>query len=280
MALAPGAPERLQLLNWRILGAGTALPRRGLSGELYGPCSIALSSTSSAKVLLLDCGPGTIRSLSAYGIQLEQIRRVLITHEHADHVLDVLALLFARRNPRLAGCEELELHGPAGVFGPLLEAGQILGALGRDGFAGAGARLYEWSAPELERGVRIGDLLVRGLDTGHTTLAKAYRIEAAGGQVFAFSGDAEENDAVVEIARAADLFVCECATADNDPLRGHLQPSGVIRIVQAAEPRRVLLTHVYPGLDPAEAARQVEAATRIPTRAAQDGLAGQLGERA
>ena len=150
---------------------------------------------------------------------------MLITHEHVDHVLDVLALLFARRNPRCGNFEELELHGPAGLLGPVLEAGRTLGALGREGLAGAGAKLCEWSASELRAGVRIGDRLVRGLATGHTPRAQAYRIEEPSGRVFAFSGDANESDALVEIARAADLFVCECATSDGDPLGGTCSPA-------------------------------------------------------
>lgn len=42
---------------------------------------------------------------------MEEIERVVVSHFHADHLLDLFALAFARHNPALAGVGPIELVG-------------------------------------------------------------------------------------------------------------------------------------------------------------------------
>ncbi|MCA8979074.1 MAG: ribonuclease Z, partial [Planctomycetes bacterium] len=92
--------------SWTVLGAGSALPRSG-----YGPSAHLLRHASLDGPLLLDCGSGTIRALDAQDVTLAELRRVVVTHFHVDHCLDLAALAFARRNPAARA-------GPLEIFAP------------------------------------------------------------------------------------------------------------------------------------------------------------------
>src|SRR5688572_26913771 len=93
-----------------VLGAGSILPRAG-----YGCAGYALRPAKGARVTLFDCGPGSIRALGAARIDLNEIERVVISHFHADHCLDLFALAFARNNPTLHPLPTLEIVGPVGL---------------------------------------------------------------------------------------------------------------------------------------------------------------------
>src|SRR5580765_5298352 len=111
--------------QWTVLGAGTILPRAG-----YGSAGHALAPAPGARVTLFDCGPGTLRALARARIQLGEVERVVISHFHPDHWLDLLALAFARRNPALQPPAELEIVGPRGLADLLARAAAIFGERG------------------------------------------------------------------------------------------------------------------------------------------------------
>ena len=79
----------------------------------------------------------------------------------------------------------------------------------------------------------------------HTAQSLGYRIAADGGAI-AFSGDADECDELVDLARGADVFVCEAATPDGQKLDGHLTPALAAGYAERAGCGRLVLTHFYP----------------------------------
>jgi ribonuclease BN (tRNA processing enzyme) len=77
--------------------------------------------------------------------------------------------------------------------------------------------------------------------------AYGFRV-SANGSVLAYSGDSGPNGGLAELARGADLFVCEATLADGDEdregsPRGHLSAREAERISVAAGAKRLLLTH-------------------------------------
>jgi ribonuclease BN (tRNA processing enzyme) len=69
---------------------------------------------------------------------------------------------------------------------------------------------------------------------------------AANGTVVGYSGDSGPNDNLAEIARAADLFVCEATLLAPNPeggTRGHLSSQEAIATFEASGAKRLLLTH-------------------------------------
>ena len=105
-----------------VLGAGSILPRVG-----YGCSGYALRPAPGAPVTLLDCGPGSIRALASVGVELGEVERVVLSHFHLDHCLDLFALAFARHNPRFAEAGEIELVGPRGLAARVRDVPAVLG---------------------------------------------------------------------------------------------------------------------------------------------------------
>jgi ribonuclease BN (tRNA processing enzyme) len=109
-------------MRFDVLGFAGAAP-------LEGACSSYVVSTKDT-TLLLDCGPGTLERLWQREL-LGRIDAIVLSHMHADHVLDlvpfsgeVAAAAVARRlllTHLLAGTDGAELaHHAGGAFdGPI-----------------------------------------------------------------------------------------------------------------------------------------------------------------
>jgi ribonuclease BN (tRNA processing enzyme) len=220
-----------------ILGCGSIVPHPG-----RGPAGYALRLRPGGEVCLLDPGPGTIRRLAPCGISLEEVRRVFVTHFHPDHCLDLFAILFARRNPRLErGVPPLEIVGPPGLS-RLLRAGE--------GMFGGWVRDPKAQVREVEPGEHpFEGFRLSAAKTHHTDHALAFRFDLAGGRSFAYSGDSPEHPDLSRLVAGVDLFLCECSFPDDLPCEGHLTPAQAGRLAAAAGVRRLLLTHFYPECD-------------------------------
>lgn len=256
------------MARWIVLGAGSILPRKG-----YGCAGYALQLAPDGPVTLFDCGPGSVRMLGAVGLRVEQVERVVLSHFHPDHCLDLFALFFARKNPSLVGRPTLELVGPPGL------ADLVAGGTGVFGrwVEPVDARLTEVAPDADGRGaLASGPLGLACVKTGHTPNALAWRADFEGGSV-AFSGDTGEVAAVADLARAVDLFTLECSFPDDAAVPHHLTPSSAGRLARRSGCRRLLLSHFYPGLEPEEAARGAEGEYAGPIELARDGSVVEIG---
>ena len=228
-----------------VLGSGTALPtaERASPGIFVEP--------RGAGAMLLDPGPGTLCRLAGKGGTVEAVKAVWITHFHPDHTLDLMALLFARRNPWLRPrLDPLRIVGPRGTAALLARMENLYGA---------------WIRPEKDRvsviEVEPGPLPSEAGLPGaafpmeHGVPALGYRFHLADG-VLAFSGDTGPCEAAVELGKGADLFFIECAIPQEYPdVPGHLKPRDAARIAAGAGAGKVVLYHLYPPVD-ADAARE------------------------
>ena len=79
--------NRVELI---VIGSGTGVPslRRG---------SPALAVRAAGRLLLLDLGAGTLRSMLRQGLNFNQIDILALSHRHPDHVGDLVPFLFATR---------------------------------------------------------------------------------------------------------------------------------------------------------------------------------------
>ena len=220
-----------------ILGSGTAIPWRDRF-----PAGYYLEHEGTR--LMVDCGPGTLRRLVQAGGDLATLDAVLLTHYHTDHCADVAALLFALRAPRYDGRGPLRLFGAPGLrrlVATLTEAWPWLAPRGYE------LELVEFAGrePGSHAPVAIGSFEGAAIPIRHTAASLGYRLRTDAGTI-ALSGDADECDALVDLARDVDLFVCDCAAPDGAKLDGHLTPSLAGRYAAAAGARTLILTHFYP----------------------------------
>jgi ribonuclease BN (tRNA processing enzyme) len=194
--------------------------------------------------LVLDLGAGSLRALLRYGFNFSDIDILALTHLHPDHVGDVIPFLFATRYSlgytRTAPFRLLTARGFIRFHDLLKEA-----------FAGwvePPPNLMDLRelVPDRPDEVRDNDQVIKSAPTNHTEGSLAYRVEAQG-RSLVYSGDTDESDSLVDLARNTDLMVLECSNPFKVP--GHLTPAAAGRLATRAGARRLLLTHFYPPCD-------------------------------
>jgi ribonuclease BN (tRNA processing enzyme) len=105
----------------------------------------------------------------------------------------------------------------------------------------------------------------------------AYRLDL-GSAVVGYTGDTGPSEGVAAFLKGCDVLISECALTDPPEWDLHLSPVGVNEIASVAKPGLLVLTHVYPPLEPEDAASQVTAAGYGgQVLAAKDGLHLSLG---
>ncbi|MBK7641792.1 MAG: MBL fold metallo-hydrolase [Planctomycetes bacterium] len=230
--------------EWIVLGSGSILPRAG-----HGCAGYALRR-DARKLVLFDCGPGTMRQLGELGFGVADIGAVVLSHFHPDHCWDLFALAFARRNPEVEA-PHLELVGPAGLEALLERGAAVYPSRGWTRFENVSIREVDPAASG--KTIELDGLKLGWCATLHAPEALAWRAELGGSISVTFSGDSGENPAVAALAQGSELFVCESSFPEERAMPHHLSPEGAGRMAQSAGVRRLLLTHFYPAMEPENA---------------------------
>ena len=237
------------------------MPRPG------GACSSYLLETGDAAVLL-DIGNGSLGKLQL-AIEYTRLDAIVITHMHADHFFDLVPLRQGLKHGPLSRGSPIPLFLPPG-------GGRALDALRKAVAPDAAADFFDGSFAAGEYApaecLRVKDLQLRFAPTRHYIEGFAVRAEHGGASV-TYSSDTAPCDAVVDLARASDLFLCEAALGLGTEAgkRGHSSAAEAGEMAFKAGVGRLVLTH-YGAADSADAL--VAAAARTfagPVCAADDG---------
>jgi ribonuclease BN (tRNA processing enzyme) len=215
-----------------ILGSGTSVPH-----PERRPPAFLLQYEDIA--VLLDCGAGSTTTMASFGVDLEQLSGILLTHTHLDHTAELIPLLFSLKNPVGPKRDHLPLWGPRGLGGFVQRVRDALGSW----VSPPGLDLEINELSDRER-VRIGPVTITAFYVHHGDPALAYRVDVAD-KTICYSGDSGPCDALVEAARGADLFVCECGVLEQEQRDTHLDATQVGELAAAAGCRKVVLTHLY-----------------------------------
>lgn len=192
--------------------------------------------------LLVDPGYAVLPRLLA-AIDAAAVDAVVVSHGHPDHCADLNPLLRARA---LAD----DPPAPLPVFAP---RGAVDAVLALDSMRATSRAVEQVPLADGDR-VRIGPFDVAAASLPHHVPNLGLRISDDAGTL-AYSGDAGPDRALVELARDADLLLVEATYPDAVPD----EDAGLLcSAVQAAEQgaaagaRHIVLTHLWPGLDPAD----------------------------
>jgi ribonuclease BN (tRNA processing enzyme) len=226
-----------------VLGSGTCVPSLARSS-----CSILVET--GGRRWLIDSGAGTLRRLLEAGATLAELSYVLYSHLHPDHTSDLVPLLFATKYPDgITRSEALTIvagQGFAdffrrlkGVYGHWIDLG------------GDMLRLIEMSTAGSDH-VRLEGVDLHTAPVEHSPQSVAFRITSPGGRRLVYSGDTDYSENLVELARGADLLICESAFPEAQRTHGHLTPAQAGDIASRAGVRRLMLTHFYPACDRAD----------------------------
>lgn len=218
-----------------VLGRSPASPNAGEA------CAGYLVESGETRVLV-DIGSGVVAQLLML-MRPTDLSAVVISHMHPDHMLDLVTLRYAFPwvNPPPS---HLQVIAPPGSRDQLSDLAR-----------GAGDAAFFESTFEIrehngDEPLVFGGLSMQPHETQHYVPTWGFRITDGGsGRALAYSADSGPCDALLELARDADLFLCEAAlqSPEDDPQpdrRGHLTAAEAGDAARRSGARRLVLTHL------------------------------------
>lgn len=261
-------------------GTSPALKHQGLEvvilGSKGGPRVGGRSNPGYAFLVdgvpfVVDCGPGVPQQLVKAGIALPSIRHILITHQHSDHNIEYGNTVYLAWSAGLKG--KVRTYGPP----PLRRMTELFLELNETDI---GIRIADEGKLDLRTLIEPRDLAEPGLVyeddkvkitsclVNHPPVVPsfAYRFDTKDRSVV-FSGDTTADDRLIELARDADVLIHEviyvpgvdrlvarvpnAATMREHLIASHTPTYDVGKVAKEARVRKLVLTHLVPGDDPA-----------------------------
>ncbi len=222
-----------------VLGSGTSVPhpRRSSAG-------FWLETGQSS--LLLDCSASAIHRMAQENLDWANLDAIWISHFHLDHVGGVPAFLFGTKHAP----ETQNRKKPLKIFG----AKGLRDLIGKFD-AGGDYKLLEQPFPleiievePLEKFAIAESIEAVAMDTPHTPESLAIRLECAG-KTLVYSADTGFTKTFGAFAEGVDLFVLECSFVKDKPVETHLDLAEAMYLIRYAEPKKAVLTHLYPEWD-------------------------------
>jgi ribonuclease BN (tRNA processing enzyme) len=222
-----------------VVGCSPAWPNPGSAHSGY--------LVDTAARVLLDCGPGVLANLREQE-SWPHVDAIVITHFHLDHWGDLVPWVWGTMFG--LGRE----HHPQ-LWLPPRGAARLRHFGVRFGTPHMFDETFDLRNYADAKPFTVGDVEITPMCLPHYTL-ETYGLRVSdGSRTLAYSGDTGPSERLAELARDADLFVCEATleTPESDgELRGHLAPEETIAAFEASGARRLLVTHRPHelGLDP------------------------------
>ena len=262
-----GPPHHQSKATLTVLGSGSGMPQseRNCSGYLIDV---------DGQLTLLDCGSGIARAVQASGFRLTELDRVVISHTHPDHVVDLPLLI---QHCHLSGkTTPLDIFVPEEFVAPL---NQIIRAMyvipERFKFE---VRIQGYSEGTIiEHPMQIKAIAnshfksyaadIERLELPNRMQAHSLKVNLAGRSVF-YSGDLGNFDDVSSVMSDTDLVILETSHVD-------LVKMG--EFVGKHPSTQFILTHITPG----ESIQPLNDLVRLFTNVqiAKDGMRVDVGGR-
>jgi len=188
--------------------------------------------------LLLDCGPGVLARLRRLDDGWPRVDAVAITHFHLDHWGDLVPWIFGASFGPGRDVPKPELWLPPGGRARLIAYGgemsfeeQIDGVFT--------VREYLDGTPFEAAGFDVTPLRLDHYSE------KTYGLRVSNHRsTLAYSGDTGPSPNLAELARDADLFLCEATLREPEPAeRGHLSEDEAVAAFTESGARRLVVIH-------------------------------------
>jgi len=220
------------------LGTGTCVPLPHRMPSAY----VLSAGPKDPDWLLVDIGPGATNQLCRSGYDYRDARVVVLSHDHPDHIGDLLRLIqalqwtpgYERREPiAIVGSSETLTRASA-----LLEEFEL-------------PRTFPLAPRVLKAGdeIEIGPWRIRAHTVRHSPASLGLSFERDGVRI-AYTGDTGPCPEIASLIAGADLALVECSYPAGYPAgSGHLTASQIAEVAAVARPARIALTHLYPAAD-------------------------------
>ncbi len=238
-----------------VLGSGAAYPRPG------GACSGFLVTATDAKVWL-DAGNGTFARLQEV-MDYRKLDALVLTHGHADHIADVLPLMYALGfDPELEPMT-LPVYSPPDVQAGLMAP---LGGTSLEIFK----RIFQFQT--IAEPFEVGSVRFESFRTLHPAETYGLRI-THGDKLLVYTSDTALFPGLEEACRDADLLISEATYVDGVEAGGgvHMWAREAGSVAARAGAKRLVLTHVWTTFDPAQAVAEAAQEFDGPVEAAVEG---------
>jgi ribonuclease BN (tRNA processing enzyme) len=210
----------------------------GCSGSYGSPAGGACSGylvRAGSTLLWMDCGNGSFVNLQQH-VNPADVTAVIITHGHPDHCVDLYGLHVMNNY----GLERsgMPVYAPEGVE-------KRLGAL-----VGEWGDTFDWRLVGDRDTVDLDGVTARFSRTDHPPPTVAVEISYDGKRLV-YTSDTGPDWSCDAFDPRADLVLCE-ATYQHDDIRApiHLSARQAGEMARAARARNLMLTHLWPALDP------------------------------
>ena len=209
-----------------------------------GPCSGYLVRAGNTTIVL-DCGNGILPNLQQHAL-VEDLSAVVLTHVHADHCVDLYGLYVLRRyGLELSG---LPVYAPEG-------ADETLSAL-----IDEWGDTFDWRQLDDGFAANVDDIKLRFSRTDHPPPTFGVEI-AADGKRLVYTSDTGPAWGVSAFDPGADLVLSEATyQKDAKAVDWHLSAEEAGLGAREASARNLMITHLWPRLDPVVSLEEAAAA--------------------
>jgi ribonuclease BN (tRNA processing enzyme) len=220
----------------------------GSSGSYAGPggaCSGYLLQSGGTTVWL-DAGSGTMANLQRH-IPLDAIDAIVLSHSHPDHWSDVEGFYVACRY--VLDRKGVPVYAPRGL--------QRLMRMGEED-----ARTLSWNTVADGGEIDIGPMHLRFSRTEHPVETLAVRVDCAG-RAFGYSADSGPGWSLEALGAGLDLALGEATFLQDQEADGvmlHMSARQAGATAKAAGAGRLMITHLWPTVDPARAVAEATGA--------------------
>jgi len=219
----PATVGQYRNVQLTVVGCSPAWPNPGSAHSGY-------LVESQGRRVLLDCGPGVLSKLRARE-GWPRVDAIVITHFHLDHCGDLVPWLWGHLIGPARDEPAPELWLPPGGRAELARLATRFDEV----FA-----ISEYADDESfdAGGLRITPRAMRHYEE------RTFGLRVEGEATLAYSADTGPTPALVELARGADLLLCEASLPEPEGgARGHLCAEEAAEAAREAGARRLLLTH-------------------------------------
>ena len=232
-------------LNLTVLGCSGSYPGRGSA------CSGYLVDDGTTRIWL-DAGSGTLANLQHH-VALDQVDAMVLSHEHPDHWSDLEGWNIVLRH--FLDRTAFPVYAPSGLKNQTYDDMPNVA----------------WKDVADGDRVSVGTLELSFSRTDHGPETLGVRVDA-GGRSLGYSADTGPAWSLEALGEGLDLALCEATVpADMEGEMQHLSAGQAGASARAAGAARLVLTHLWPTLDPGRAQEDGAAAFGAPVEIATVG---------
>lgn len=230
-------------MNIIALGTSGTYPRfgRACSGYLIADDPVFVQ---------IDLGTGALANLFRY-IDPTNLSSIILTHMHADHVLDIYPLRYYLQYNHRENDGKIKVYLPEGGlevlhrFNPGGDNGNFLESV----FDFESIESFEKYGDDFS--ICIGSLYFRFRKTDHVIPAYAVVIENRAGRKVGYTSDTSYEESLIDFFKGCEILICEAAYQGEQGKKSlHMTAYEAGIFAREAGVKKLYLTHLWPELNP------------------------------